>query len=177
MATPPLLRIMGLDLSLNATGVCLPDGRVMTIKCKAAWGDNRLCVIRDTVRRFLPKTDLVVIEDKVHTSYAAATLGMVQGVVRTELMDQGVPYAMVPVKTIKKYATGNGNADKADMLAAAKRRAGLIFKDDNQCDSWWARQCGLDHYDAGVEYYDPDPALSDLLDVVDWPDMTPVRVG
>lgn len=168
------LRIMGLDLSLNATGVCLPDGRVLTIKCKAEWGDNRLCLIRDTVRRFLAMTDLAVIEDKVHASYSAAVLGMVQGVVRTELMDQGVPYALVPAKTLKKYATGNGNADKGLMMDAARRRAGLIFRDDNQCDAWWVRQAAHERYGLTLAY-ETDPALSALLDVVAWPDMSPVR--
>lgn len=169
------LRIMGLDLSLSATGVCLPDGRVFTIKCKSDWGDNRLPLIRDVIRRHCPKVDLAVIEDKVHSSFSAAVLGMVQGVVRTELMDQGVPYALVPAKTLKKYATGNGNADKKEMIFAAKRRAGLIFKDDNQCDAWWAWQAGMDHYDLGVSYLDPDPRASKLLDVVMWPVMSPVR--
>jgi hypothetical protein len=99
---------------------------------------------------------------------------MVQGTVRTELMDQGVPYALVPVKTLKKFATGNGNADKAAMMLAARRRAALIFKDDNQCDAFWAREAGLDHYGEMINVKDPSQALSALLDVVDWPAMEPV---
>lgn len=168
------LRVMGLDLSISATGVCLPDGSVMTIKCKPEWGDTRLTLIRDVVRRHCPGVDLAVIEDKIHSSFSAAVLGMVQGAVRTELMDQGVPYALVPVKTLKKFATGNGNADKDLMMLSAKRRAALIFKDDNQCDAWWAREAGLDHYGLMVNVKDPTEALSALLDVVDWPLMDPV---
>ena len=168
------MRIMGLDLSLSATGVALPDGRFLTIKCKPEWGDTRLTLIRDVIRRYCRDTDLAVIEDKIHSSFSAATLGMVQGVVRTELMDQGVPYALVPVKTIKKFATGNGNADKPAMMLAARRRAAIIFKDDNQCDAFWARETGLDHYGQVVSVMDPDPARSALLDVVEWPSMDPV---
>ena len=171
------LRIMGLDLSLNATGVCLPDGRVLTIKLKADHGDNRLCIIRDTVRRFLPQVDLAVIEDKVHASYSAAVLGMVQGVVRTELMDQGVPYALVPAKTLKKWATGNGNADKDMMIAAAQAQAGLRFRDDNQCDAWWAQQAGHDHYGMVLSIPTPDQARSTLLTVVDWPMISAQRAA
>lgn len=169
------LRIMGLDLSLNATGVCLPDGKVLTIKCKPEWGDNRLCVIRDTVRRFCPTVDMAVIEDLPFHAKAAGITGMVQGAVRTELMDQGVPYVLITPATLKKFATGKGNADKDEMIAAARRRAGLIFRDHNQCDAWHLWQAGLDHYDLGVYYQDVDPALSALLDSVDWPDMSPVR--
>jgi Holliday junction resolvasome RuvABC endonuclease subunit len=169
---------MGLDLSLNATGVFLADGRAMTVKFKdAAHGDNRLCIIRDTVRRFLPVTDLVVIEDKLHSTYQAATLGMVQGVIRTELMDHGVPYALVPPKTLKKYATDNGNADKALMVAAALEQAGLRFKDDNQCDAWWLQQAGHDHYGLPMSIPAPDQARSALLTVVDWPMITDRRAA
>lgn len=168
------LRVMGLDLSLNATGVCLPDNSVLTIICKSEWGDHRLPHIRNVVRRFAPKCDLVAIEDKVHTSYSAAVLGMVQGTVRTELMDLGVPYALVPAKTLKKYATDNGNADKKLMIAAARSRCGVIFKDDNQCDAFWVRQAALDHYGLPTLVRDPDASLSARLQVVEWPFISPV---
>lgn len=46
----------------------------------------------------------------------------------------GVPYQGVPVGTIKKFATGKGNADKAAMIEAAKRR-GHRPEDDNEADA------------------------------------------
>lgn len=45
-----------------------------------------------------------------------------------------VPYAGIPVGTIKKHATGKGNADKAAMVAAI-RAAGFTPKDDNEADA------------------------------------------
>ncbi len=170
------MRIMGLDLSLNATGVCLPDGRVMVVKGWRKWGDHRLQVIRDAVRLCAQRTDLVVIEGmgrfKGNTGLVIAE---VHGTVKVELMDQGVPYAVVTPSTLKKFATGNGNADKDMMIAAARRRAGLVFKDHNQCDAWWLREAGLDHYKQPVSIHDPDPALSALLDVVEWPVLPSAR--
>jgi Holliday junction resolvasome RuvABC endonuclease subunit len=164
------LRIMGVDPSLSATGMCLPDNRVLTIKCKSEWGDDRLLLIRNVVRRFVIETrpQLVVMEDKLHSSFSAAPLGMVQGVVRAELLDHGVQYVLISPKTLKKFATGNGNADKDDMIAAARRRAGMIFKDDNQCDAWFLRQAGLDHYGLPTDIR-PDRDLSLALGVVTWP--------
>ena len=47
---------------------------------------------------------------------------------------RGVPYAGVPVGTIKKHATGKGNADKAAMIAAAKA-CGFNPADDNEADA------------------------------------------
>jgi hypothetical protein len=45
-----------------------------------------------------------------------------------------IPYRGVPVGTIKKHATGRGNADKEAMLAAARTR-GHQPSDDNEADA------------------------------------------
>ena len=45
-----------------------------------------------------------------------------------------IPYQGVPVGTIKKHATGKGNAPKEEMLAAASRR-GYTPIDDNEADA------------------------------------------
>ena len=45
-----------------------------------------------------------------------------------------VPYEGVPVGTIKRFATGRGNADKAAMVSAIKAR-GFRPADDNEADA------------------------------------------
>ena len=45
-----------------------------------------------------------------------------------------VAYQGVPVGTIKRFATGRGNADKATMMAAIKAR-GFSPNDDNEADA------------------------------------------
>ncbi|WP_188966049.1 crossover junction endodeoxyribonuclease RuvC [Neoroseomonas lacus] len=45
-----------------------------------------------------------------------------------------VPYEGVPVGTIKRFATGKGNADKAKMVAAIQAR-GFRPTDDNEADA------------------------------------------
>lgn len=45
-----------------------------------------------------------------------------------------IPYQGVPVGTIKKHATGQGNAGKAAMIAAARAR-GFDPQDDNEADA------------------------------------------
>lgn len=47
---------------------------------------------------------------------------------------RGVPYAATPVGTIKKHATGKGNAPKEAMIAAAVAR-GYRPADDNEADA------------------------------------------
>jgi Holliday junction resolvasome RuvABC endonuclease subunit len=45
-----------------------------------------------------------------------------------------IPYQGVPVGTIKKHATGQGNASKGDMIAAMQRK-GYSPADDNEADA------------------------------------------
>jgi Holliday junction resolvasome RuvABC endonuclease subunit len=59
---------------------------------------------------------------------------------------QVIPYQGVPVGTIKKHATGKGNADKAAMMAAMHTR-GHSPSDDNEADA-----LSLLHYVMEVEY-------------------------
>ncbi|WP_425385504.1 hypothetical protein [Tepidamorphus gemmatus] len=47
---------------------------------------------------------------------------------------RGVPYEGVPVGTIKRHASGKGNADKAAMVAAVRAR-GFRPADDNEADA------------------------------------------
>lgn len=58
---------------------------------------------------------------------------------------RGIPYAGVPVGTIKRHATGKGNANKDAMIAAAKAR-GFNPCDDNEADAlallMWAVDTG-----------------------------------
>ena len=45
-----------------------------------------------------------------------------------------IPYQGVPVGTIKKHATGKGNAGKEDMIAALVKK-GFVPADDNEADA------------------------------------------
>jgi len=47
---------------------------------------------------------------------------------------RGIPYAGTPVGTIKKHATGKGNAPKQAMMEAARKR-GFSPADDNEADA------------------------------------------
>ena len=54
---------------------------------------------------------------------------------------RGIPYQGVPVGTIKRHATGKGNANKAAMIQAAEAK-GFTPEDDNEADAiallFWA---------------------------------------
>jgi Holliday junction resolvasome RuvABC endonuclease subunit len=140
------MNVIGLDLSIAATGACWPDGTTDTIKGDSSHGDRRLVTIVDKIYRahLGLQFDLAVLEDLPIHGKGAGITGMVQGAVRLVLMRLKIPYALMSAATLKAYATGSGNADKHAMRMAAFKRGGLEFKDDNQCDAWWLRNAGLD---------------------------------
>ncbi|OSM04162.1 crossover junction endodeoxyribonuclease RuvC [Magnetofaba australis] len=65
---------------------------------------------------------------------AAHVYGGFLAVVTSWCEARGIPYQGVPVGTIKKHATGKGNASKAQVIHAMKR-LGFKPEDDNQADA------------------------------------------
>jgi len=167
----PKLKVLGLDLSITATGIAHPNGVTETIKTRSDDGDRRLLQIRGYLRKAVDAgIDLAVLEDLPTHAHGAGITGMVHGAVRAVLMGASVPYVLVTPATLKSYATGKGNAGKPDMAVAAFKRSGAEFGDDNQVDSWWLRHAGLDHY--GFAEFELPQTQRSRLDKVDWPDMS-----
>lgn len=165
------LKVIGLDLSLTASGVCLADGTTHTIKTNAKDGDRRLLHIGHTIANALaPGADLAVVEDLPIHAKSAGITGMVHGVARAALLEAGVPYVLVSPATLKKYATGRGNGDKTPMAIAALKRAGREFPDDNQVDAFWLRHAGLDALGQPEIAMPADQRAA--LDKVTWPQLT-----
>lgn len=171
--TPHGLRVIGLDLSLTSTGVALPTGETFRIKTRAKDGDRRLNIIRDRIREVLVDhaPHLAVIEDLPRHAKGAGVTAMVHGPVRTELIDAGVPFAIVVPATLKSFACDHGNAEKAELAAAAYLAAGAEFADDkggDQCDAWWLRAAGHDW--CGDPLFELPQAQRDRLSKAKWPE-------
>ncbi|WP_277458434.1 crossover junction endodeoxyribonuclease RuvC [Methylococcus capsulatus] len=62
----------------------------------------------------------------------------------------GIPYQGVPVGTIKKHATGKGNASKDEMMAAVRAR-GHAPADDDEADALALLHWAIQHHDAAQE--------------------------
>lgn len=136
--------IIGIDPSLAATGIATREQQ-WTVNTRAK-GDDRLQSIYRSIMAGIHRGNdtLAVVEDLPTGAHGAGKTGMAQGVVRLALLEAKVPYVTVPAATLKKYATGRGNATKPDMRMALYQRADLDLRDDNQVDAWWLRQMGLD---------------------------------
>ena len=65
---------------------------------------------------------------------AAHVYGGLMGTLTAWCEENRIPYSSVPVGTIKKSATGKGNASKGEMINAAKE-LGFEPADDNEADA------------------------------------------
>lgn len=170
-------KVIGLDLSITATGVALADGTAETWKLPASWGDRRLFEIqhRVGVQQGIEVIDLVVIEDLPTHAKSAGITGMVHGAVRSRLVGSRVPYALVTPATLKAFATGRGNAGKPEMAVALFKRTGQELADDNMVDAVWLRYAGLAAY--GQLPFDLPAAQLARLDKVQWPETVGYRTA
>ena len=88
------------------------------------------------LEEMLRGVDRVAYEEvRRHTATDAAHVyGGLMGCLTATCEQQEIPYEGVPVGTIKKWATGKGNAGKPAMVQAVLDR-GFRVKDDNEADA------------------------------------------
>lgn len=81
--------------------------------------------------------DIVIYEEvRGHLGTDAAHLyGGIVSHLQAWCEEKKIPYSGVPVGTIKKHATGKGNADKDTMLLAAKNLWGLDVTNSDEADA------------------------------------------
>lgn len=171
------LNIVALDLSLTSTGVCLPDGTTTRIRTVSVpKGDEhaqteRLDGIVLQVETFvkLNATELVVIEGFSFGSQnsMAHVIGGLGYMVRDRLNSTGVPWLTVAPKKLKKYATGNGNAPKDQVIADAVRRFPDCPSQNDEIDAYvmWA----MAHDGTGHPVVDLPQTHRAALTGVEWP--------
>ena len=154
--------IIGIDPSLTSTGiVVLRDGKVelaVTTKNKPELGtidrvrliyERIVCVAESlTDGEKWQAPDLIVIEgfsygSKGRSVFDIAYLGWR---IREELEwlkeQDNIPWLEVPPSQLKKFATGQGNANKEIILQQVYKRWGVEFSDNNQADAYVLAQIG-----------------------------------
>lgn len=145
------MRFMGIDPSLTSTGVCYPDGETTTWSPKPTTkGVERLSWFSSQLNGVLvdPTTapNLILLEGYAYgRANQAHQLGELGGVLRLTAHRAHKFVVVVPPSTLKKYATGKGNASKEEVLVQAVLRAGREFTND-EADAWWLHQIGMAHY-------------------------------
>jgi len=136
------MRYVGIDPSLK-TGIVLMniDGTAWGAKeitTKEKSDPHRFLDIANSVIELLEKDDIVCIEGFSYGSKGAA-VSIQYGIgwsIRSALVQKGMTYIEVPPTTVKKFATGKGNAKKEDMVLPIYKRWGFEHKSDNVRDAF-----------------------------------------
>jgi len=146
--------VMGLDLSLTATGVVAVDDnwriverRLITSTPKEE-NTPRLTKIAISIMLSVGKIrpDLVTIEGPafgISKTTSIFQLGELAGIVKRDLFTTNFPFIIVPPSQLKKFVTGKGNAKKDLMLLAVHKKYGEDFEDDNLCDAYVLARYGF----------------------------------
>lgn len=134
---------LGIDQSLNGTGLCLltAEGAVThleTVRPGSRRGVERLAFVKSRVVRLLDANIAFVgIEGYAYDSVGRVfELGEIGGVLRLCVHENQCSYVDVAPSSLKKFATGNAAAKKDAMQRAAEAE-GVHVADDNQADAYF----------------------------------------
>jgi Holliday junction resolvasome RuvABC endonuclease subunit len=164
------VKVLGVDLSITATGVANTDGTLETLKTKLR-GPAFLDWISRQIEIRSDDADLVALEGYSYGSRGRAIfqIGEMGGIVRWNLWSRGIPFAEIPPSSLKKYATGKGNANKDVVIVEAVKRLDLSPSDNNQADAAWLRAMALDRFGQAIVVI---PQVNrQALEGVAWPEM------
>jgi hypothetical protein len=154
--------VYGLDLSLSQTGIAgVQSGRLWTasLSCPPARnGVQRLDEICRSIRTFINHTPvdlpgasngqtLVVVEGPIYHAPKIGIRGFHERaglwwLVARDLWARGIPFAVAPPSTVKKFATGKGNAGKDQVFAAMLRKFPAIVQTNDEADAGAAALMG-----------------------------------
>lgn len=147
------LRILGLDLSLTSTGwarVAGPRMMAGTLKPPGRLrGYERLEWLAENVSGIALGADLVAVEGLAPHMIGSSVLQLagLHYVIGLELHRAGHIVVQVDLHAVKGYATGNGNADKDVVLAAAiKRFPAADLASNDAADALVIAAMAADHY-------------------------------
>lgn len=151
------MRVVGLDLSVTSTGLVILDSRGgenpsvvvdRLVKPAKSYGSEmpRAMKLADDIETVVVahSPDLAVIEGYAFgASHGLAVLVELGTLVRRSLITLQVPYIVVPPPTLKKFATGKGNAQKDLMLKEVFRRWAYDTPSNDLADAYWLAIYGL----------------------------------
>jgi Holliday junction resolvasome RuvABC endonuclease subunit len=160
------MNVLGLDLSLNGTGICIDDNTAFTIKGDPKIGDRRLVGIQQSVDYYVRQSrpSLAVVEG-LPFGNNDRMVALVHGVVRAVLAGEGVPFAYIYPTTLKLFAVGDGRAEKEALAIEARRLGANARFDLDQTDAWWLRRAGL----AALHMVPMTTEQAETLGHVEWP--------
>ena len=138
------MSILALDCATKTGWCLLKDGKVVESgvedfsRRRGESNGAMFLRFRHWLSQLVDRDDvhLVAYEQSHHRGGAATEIGVnLTGRVQEVCAQSQVEYVAVHTATIKKYATGKGNADKTVMIAKAAEVLGRQPLDDNEADA------------------------------------------
>lgn len=158
-----MVKVIGIDPGLAATGVGIVTGRGLTVTgyaCGMIRTDKtlataaRLETLFEGLGRVLAdeRPDLMVVEDVYSLNKfpkSGIVLGKVIGVILLAACRSGLPVAEVPVREAKMVLTGSGNAGKEQLERAVRHQLKLTtpIRPDHLSDALALALIGLFRYE------------------------------
>lgn len=133
-------RLLALDCATH-TGYAIFDGRLIASGCADMTGRSQGVVFahfREWLDLTIEQEGITdIVYEKSHLRGYGPTLMSVGFTSRViEAADvRGLPRTDVHTGTLKKWATGDGKAEKAAMIIAAEKRSGLKLDSDDEADA------------------------------------------
>ena len=178
--------MISIDQSLTNTGIVVwtelsgydfklfQTEKTKNTKCPTIDYTRRIVMIKDEIKKICFENNIQkgIIEGAAFGANGHLyDLGGLGHASRIALVECGVDFVVIPPKTAKKYFTGNGNANKQDMIEEAKNRKVkipymkkyskiLTDFDDNVVDSYCFMCFLRDLYDGKLD--------SEFLDKVEY---------
>jgi Holliday junction resolvasome RuvABC endonuclease subunit len=151
------VKILALDLG-TTTGWAYSGGVGNSLNDSGIWSlapsrhessGMRWIKFRQSLRRFENMVDIVLYEEVARHlgTHAAHIYGGFVAILQDWCQENNIEYQGIPVATIKKFATGKGNASKQMMIDHARNILRREPVDDNEADA----VCLMNH--AEYEYH------------------------
>jgi len=158
-------QFIGIDLSLNGTGLIIIDNEAKIINKKLISSspkdniEDRFLYIISELEFILNIVHLrkINIEGLSYqsTSSNLAQLAGLHFIIRTELRKKLLNYKdkveIIPPGVLKKFVTGKGNCKKNLILLHVFKKFGETFDDDNLADAYSLARLALDGYNKNKE--------------------------
>ena len=146
---------VGLDPSINATGLVIIDENANIIKEKLFSIKSE--TFEESLVKYEKEIEFIANMIALHAVYLEGPayqatgqvilqMGALHFITRLFLFKKQKNYKIIAPGTLKKFVTGKGNSKKELMLMKTFKRWGVEFEDNNLCDAYGLARMALEEY-------------------------------
>lgn len=147
-------RVLGIDIGFETTGMCYssyPINKPLIYRLETGDKRTKWPGYKKFVSEFfcnevnipnIINSDLIIIEKPFNVPGHGKVLIELLGIFKREFVLWNKSFVEVPQKTLKKFATDNGNAKKSEMVKRALKEYQVEAETEDEIDAFWASLLG-----------------------------------